>query len=137
MPLRKPTPQLASRVSPHHPPSSIAIALYLLRLTFLHEACLCGACQFLARAASSAAVMEACPIETAPIKSERYLLSRTSSAGCGDCFDPDRDPWWRTLLTVLTVFANVVRILMTLLPARPLTQGNFDVQGPQEGLRAV
>jgi hypothetical protein len=33
------------------PRSSIGIALCLLRLTFLHEACFCGTCQFLTIAA--------------------------------------------------------------------------------------
>src|ERR1700730_16153719 len=62
-------------------------------------------------------VLGTCRVGRAPA---RRLSSQTALAGSEDCCsEPGSDPLSRTLLTVLTVFSRDVRILITLLPARP------------------
>jgi hypothetical protein len=70
-----------------------------------------------APSASSAAVLGTCRIGRAPA---RWLSSQTALARPEECCsEPGSGPLSRTLLTVLTVFSRDVRILITLLPARP------------------
>ena len=71
---------------------------------------------FASALSASSAVAETCLSGHGPTNSRRQLSSETSSGGPGCGFG---GPSSRTLLTVLTVSANVVRILMTLVPARP------------------
>jgi hypothetical protein len=70
-----------------------------------------------APSASSAAVLGTCRVGRAPA---RRLSSQTALARPEECCsETGSGPLSRTLLTVLTVFSRDVRILITLLPARP------------------
>src|SRR5271165_413411 len=70
-----------------------------------------------APSASSAAVLGTCRVGRAPARGPPSQTAPARPEGC--CSEPGSGPLSRTLLTVLTIFSRDVRILITLLPARP------------------
>ena len=73
--------------------------------------------------APSAAVIVISPVTVISSLGHRPVRPQSSSPQAPglwwECPDPGPGPLWRTLPTVLTVFANLVCILMSLLPVRP------------------
>ena len=79
----------------------------------------------------------ACAAGPRPAKSARQWPSRTAPVGAGGgCPDPDRNPLWRTLLTVLTVLSMSRANADHPAAGAALTaERDVDAQGPQERLR--